>query len=68
MAMGRITVATKLAAEERGINWVPFTFHDLKRKGVSDTTGNKLDASGRRTASMMNVYDVKLKTVKPSNE
>jgi len=67
-AMGRITVATKLAAEERGVNWVPFTFHDLKRKGVSDTTGNKLDASGHRTAAMMNVYDVKLKTVKPSNE
>ncbi|QSB01862.1 hypothetical protein JWZ98_02570 [Methylomonas sp. EFPC1] len=67
-AIGRVTVATKLAAEEKGINWVPFTFHDLKRKGVSDTTGNKLDASGHRTASMMNVYDVKLKTVKPSND
>jgi hypothetical protein len=51
-----------------GVNWIPFTFHDLKRKGVSDTTGNKLDASGHRTAAMLNVYDVKMKTVKPSNE
>ncbi|MCQ8128812.1 hypothetical protein [Methylomonas rivi] len=67
-AMGRITVSTKKAAEEMGVNWIPFTFHDLKRKGVSDTTGNKLDASGHRTAAMLNVYDVKMKTVKPSNE
>jgi integrase len=67
-AIGRITIATKQAAKERGINWIPFTFHDLKRKGVSDTTGNKQDASGHRTASMLNVYDVRMKTVKPSNE
>ena len=67
-AIGRITVATKKAATEKEINWVPFTFHDLKRKGVSDTSGNKQDASGHRTASMMNVYDVRMKTVKPSNE
>jgi site-specific recombinase XerC len=67
-AIGRITVAAKQAAEKRGINWVPFTFHDLKRKGVSDTSGDKLEASGHRTASMLNVYDVKLKTVKPSND
>ncbi|MCK9606699.1 MAG: hypothetical protein M0R33_09670 [Methylomonas sp.] len=66
--MGRITVATKKAAEDMGINWIPFTFHDLKRKGVSDTTGNKQDASGHRSAAMLNVYDVKMKTVKPSNE
>lgn len=67
-AIGRITVATKQAAEDQGINWVPFTFHDLKRKGVSDTKGDKQEASGHRTASMLNVYDVKIKTVKPSNE
>ena len=67
-AIGRITIATKQAAKEQGINWIPFTFHDLKRKGVSDTSGNKQDASGHRTASMMNVYDVRMKTVKPSNE
>ena len=67
-AIGRIIVATKTAATEQGIDWIPFTFHDLKRKGVSDTTGNKQDASGHRTASMMNIYDVRMKTVKPSNE
>jgi len=54
-AIGRVTVATKQAAEERRIIWVPFTFHDLKRKGVSDTKGDKQEASGHRTASMMNV-------------
>ena len=26
-AMGRITVSTKKAAEEMGVNWIPFTFH-----------------------------------------
>lgn len=67
-ALSRIGTATELAAKEQGINFVRFTFHDLKRKGISDTVGNKLDASGHRTASMLNVYDVKLKTVTPSRQ
>jgi site-specific recombinase XerD len=67
-AIGRITTTAQGEADRLGIQWTRFTFHDLKRKGVSDTTGNKLDASGHRTASMLNIYDVRLKTVEPSGE
>lgn len=35
-----------------------FTPHDLKRKGVSDFAGDKLAASGHRSAAMLRVYDV----------
>jgi integrase len=40
-----------------------FTFHDLKAKGVSDFDGDKLKASGHKTAAMLNVYDRKIDTV-----
>ena len=66
-AIGRITNTAQLEADRLGIQWTRFTFHDLKRKGVSDTPGNKQDASGHRNASMLNIYDVKLKTVEPSS-
>ncbi|HEY8037667.1 MAG TPA: hypothetical protein VIF37_18980 [Methylobacter sp.] len=45
-----------------------FTFHDLKRKGVSDTKGNKQEASGHRNAAMLNIYDVKSIIVKAAGE
>jgi integrase len=35
-----------------------FTIHDLKRKGVTDTTENKLAASDNRSESMLKVYGV----------
>ena len=35
-----------------------FTIHDLKRKGVTDTQGDKLAASGHRDPRMLKVYDV----------
>ena len=35
-----------------------WTCHDLKRKGISDTEGDKLAASGHRTLAMLRVYDV----------
>jgi len=35
-----------------------FTIHDLKRKGVTDTSGDKLAASGHRDPAMLKVYDV----------
>ena len=45
----------------RGIEFDHFTFHDLKRKGVTDTTGNKQEASGHRNANLavelMKVYE-----------
>lgn len=54
-----------IIAEER------FSPHDLKRKGGTDTAGNraeKQDALGHRSESMMNVYDLSIPKVKPSSE
>jgi integrase len=67
-ALARIGTAADQAAKERGIEFVRFTFHDLKRKGVSDTEGDKQQASGHRTASMMNIYDVKIAVVDAASE
>ena len=35
----------------------PFTFHDLKSRGVSSFTGDKLAAGGWKDPKMLNVYD-----------
>jgi integrase len=51
-------------ASEAGVE--RFTFHDLKAKGVSDTIGDKQQASGHKTAAMVGVYDRKLNEVKPA--
>jgi integrase len=67
-ALARIGTAAEQAAKEQGIEFVRFTFHDLKRKGVSDTEGDKLRASGHRTASMLNIYDVKIAEVDAASE
>ena len=54
-------LAIKKAEKEgkEGKEYNHFVFHDLKRKGVSDTTGNKLEASGHRSPSQLKIYDVK---------
>ncbi|MEO5350218.1 MAG: hypothetical protein H7836_11295 [Magnetococcus sp. YQC-3] len=65
-AMTRVKTLAKEKAQQLGIEFTPFVFHDLKRKGVSDTTGDKLKASGHRSASMLSVYDVKPDKVKPT--
>ena len=49
-------------ADEQGVE--PFTFHDLKAKGVSDFEGNKQKASGHKTSAMVARYDRKKLTVK----
>jgi integrase len=49
---------------EAGIE--PFNFHDLKAAGVSDTTGDKLKASGHHDAKMLKIYDRKKNKVKPT--
>ena len=36
-----------------------FVFHDLKRKGVSDTAGNKLEAPGYYSLPQLKIYDLK---------
>lgn len=51
-----------------GVNYTHFTFHDLKRKGVTDTEGNKQEASGHRNAAMLNIYDVKPIIVKAAGK
>jgi len=58
-AKNRIDHAATALAKEMEIEYTHFYFHDLKRKGVSDTSGNKLEASGHRSESMLKVYDVK---------
>lgn len=67
-AKNRIDKQAIKKAEELGITYVHFTFHDLKRKGVTDTKGNKQEASGHRNASMLNIYDVKPIVVKAAGE
>ena len=54
----------KTKMKEAGIE--PFTFHDLKAKGVSDFEGNKQDASGHKTPAQVATYDRKKKEVKPT--
>ncbi len=46
-----------------------FALHDLKRRGITDTIGNraeKQEASGHRDAKMMDVYDHSIPLVSPS--
>jgi len=54
-ALSRIGKLAEERAKEQNIEFARFTFHDLKRKGISDTDGDKLKASGHRTASMLNI-------------
>ena len=54
-----------IATEDR------FSIHDLKRAGISRTQGTRADkreASGHRTDSMMDVYDLSLPVVQPTEE
>ncbi|MGR9088662.1 MAG: site-specific integrase [Gammaproteobacteria bacterium] len=55
-----------IEAAEQGMD--RFTFHDLKSKGVSDSSGDKQQASGHKSLSMVAVYDRKLAEVKPAGE
>lgn len=46
-----------------------YGLHDLKRRGITDTTGNRADkqeASGHRDESMMDIYDLSVPLVDPS--
>jgi hypothetical protein len=53
------------------MDYTHFTFHELKKKGVTDVIGNandKMEASGHRSHSMMKVYDLSKAKVKPTRE
>lgn len=52
------------AAVKKGI--ARFRFHDLKIKGVTDTEGNKQQASGHKTESQAARYDRSKPKVKPT--
>lgn len=46
-----------------------FALHDLKRRGITDTPGDrkqKQDASGHRDEAMLDIYDFSLSRVSPS--
>ncbi|MBA6063575.1 site-specific integrase [Pseudomonas mosselii] len=48
-----------------------FALHDLKRRGITDTPGDrkqKQDASGHRDEAMLDIYDFSLPRVSPSAE
>ncbi|WP_176429863.1 MULTISPECIES: hypothetical protein [Stenotrophomonas] len=45
-----------------------FGLHSLKHRGVTDTKGDKKEASGHKTDAMMHVYDHSLPTVGESGE
>ncbi len=51
-----------LAPEER------FGLHSLKHRGVTDTKGNKKEASGHKTDAMLHLYDHSLPVVDESGE
>lgn len=54
-----------ITAEQR------FGLHGLKHRGITDTTGNraeKQDASGHKSAAMLDVYDHAIPVVKPAGE
>ena len=53
-------------AKKRNPEFVPFTFHDLKSKGVSDFVGEKKRASGHKTDAMVARYDRKKMEVNPT--
>jgi len=69
---GRMGESTVQAAWQRAmVEWAAqgnprFTLHDLKRNGVSDAEGDKLAASGHRSAAMLKVYDVLPLRVEPT--
>jgi site-specific recombinase XerD len=48
-----------------------FGLHAMKRKGITDTEGSradKQDASGLKSANMVDIYDKGVKVVKPASE
>lgn len=62
------TLWQKLMIEAADQGMERWTFHDLKARGVSDSSGDKQQASGHKTAAMVAVYDRKLAEVKPAGE
>jgi integrase len=62
------TLWQRLMVHAAELGHTRFTFHDLKAKGITDTTGDKQQASGHKTAAMLNTYDRLPNQVKPSGD
>jgi len=70
-AKNRLDQIAKEKAEKLGIHFVPFTLHDIKKKSVTDTKGNrgdKKDKSRHKTEAMVELYDLSIKTAKPTSD
>jgi integrase len=68
-AMQRINIFAKEQALKDGVEFTHFTFHDLKRKGISDTNAiDRMASAGHRSPEMMKVYDVKPDVVQPTKK
>jgi site-specific recombinase XerD len=69
IAINRVSHMAKDQAKRDSVDYTHFTFHDIKKKGCTDTVGNmadKMKATGHRSPSMMRVYDLSVDTVKPT--
>jgi hypothetical protein len=61
------TAMAETQAKKDGAEFNKFTFRDLKRKGISDTTASeRMVSDGHRSPEMMKVYDVKPDVVIPT--
>jgi integrase len=67
-AINRISNQAIEQAKMDNIEYQHFTFHDIKRRACTDYDGDKMKATGHRSASMMKVYDVSINHVKPTRE
>ena len=66
-AMNRVTAKAVEQAKIDGVDFKKFTFHDLKRKGISDTNApERMASAGHRSPEMMKIYDVLPDVVKPT--
>lgn len=68
-AKNRLDNLAKAKAARIGFDYRPFTLHDIKKKGISDDmSANKQDKSRHKTKAMVELYDLSVKTVKPTSD
>lgn len=67
-AWQRVMKMAEEQAKKEGVEFTRFTFHDLKKKSISDFDGDKMAASGHRTQAMVNLYDLSIPLIKPTRD
>lgn len=65
-AWERVTELAKLSAVAQGREFKQFWLHDIKKRAITDYKGDKMQASGHKSQNMMNIYDLSVPVVKPS--